>query len=149
VKLITVGPEGALRVAGFMFGDNDDFASSIRFYDTKKTVQPNLYAVNLRLKNATARIVLKNTSDNEISVQPRFFSAAGEQGSPVDLPSLTLRPQQIMDVDLSALRQAAASRADLDSVSVKIVSSGAPGSLIGAGVQHGWRDRFDVRCAAA
>ncbi|HXM47985.1 MAG TPA: hypothetical protein VN956_08950 [Pyrinomonadaceae bacterium] len=132
VKLITVGPEGALRVAGFMFGDNDDFASSIRFYDTKKTVQPNLYAVNLRLKNAAPRIVLKNTSDNEISAQPRFFSAAGEQGSPVDLPSLTLRPQQIMDVDLSALRQAAASRADLDSVSVQIVSSSARGSLIGA-----------------
>ena len=132
VKLTTVGPEGALRVAGFMVGDDDDFASSIRFYDTKKTVQPNLYSVNLRLKNATPRIVLKNTSDNEISAQPRFFSAAREQGSPVDLQSLTLRPQQIIDVDLSALRQAAASRADLDSVSVQVVSSGAPGSLIGA-----------------
>jgi hypothetical protein len=132
VKLTTGGPEGALRVAGFMMGDDHDFASSIRFYDTKKTVQPNLYAINLRLKNATPRMVLKNTSDNEISAQPRFFSAAGEQGSPVDLPSLTLRPQQVIDVDLSALRQAAASRTDLDSVSAQIASSGAPGSLIGA-----------------
>jgi hypothetical protein len=77
-------------------------------------------------------MVVKNTSDNEISAQPRFFSAAGEQGSPVDLQSLTLRPQQSLDVDLSALRQAAASRTDLDSVSVQVVSSGAPGSLIGA-----------------
>jgi hypothetical protein len=50
----------------------------------------------------------------------------------VDLPSLTLRPQQIIDVDLSALRQAAASRTDLDSVSAQIAGSGAPGSLIGA-----------------
>lgn len=132
VKLVTSGPEGSLRAAGFIVSDDGDFASSIRFYDTKKTVQPNLYAVNLGLKNATPRMVLKNTSQNEISAQPRFFSAAGEQGSPVDFPSLTLRPQQIVDVDLSALRQAAASRTDLDSVSVQIVSSGAPGSLIGA-----------------
>ena len=131
-KLTTSGPEGSLRVAGFIVGDDDTFASSIRFYDTKKTVQPNLYAVNLRLKNATPRIVSKNTSDTAISAQPRFFSAAGEQGSPVELPSMTLSPQQIIDVDLGALRQAAASRTDLDSVSVQIVNSGAPGSLIGA-----------------
>ena len=133
VKLTTTGPDGALRVAGFIIGDDDSFASSIRFYDTKKIVQPNLYAIDLRLKNTRPRIVLENTSANEISAQPRFLSAAaGEQGSPVELPSMTLRPQQILDVDLSALRQAAASRTDLDSVNVQILSTAAPGSLIGA-----------------
>ena len=132
VKLITSGAEGGLRVAGFIVSDDDTFASSIRFYDTKNTVQPNLYAVNLRLKEATPRIVLKNTSDTTISAQPRFFSAAGGQRSPVECQSLTLGPQQMADIDLSPLRQAAASRTDLDSVSVQIVNNGAPGSLIGA-----------------
>lgn len=146
VKLITSGPEGSLRVAGFIVNDDDTFPSSIRFYDTKMTVQPNLYAVNFRLKNATPRIVLKNTADSEILVQPRFLSAAGEQASPVELQSLTLKPQQIADVDLSALRQAGASRTDLDSVSVQILNSGAPGSLIGAAysTERATRLTYDV-----
>ena|SRR5438105_3092657 len=54
VKLTNAGTVGALRVAGFIVSDDDTFASSIRFYDTKKTVQPNLYAVNLRLKKCDA-----------------------------------------------------------------------------------------------
>lgn len=45
---------------------------------------------------------------------------------------MMLAPQQIVGVDLTALRQAAASRSDLDTVSVQIVNSGSPGSLIGA-----------------
>jgi len=132
VKLTTAGPAGSMRVTGFIIADDDSFTSSIRFYDTKKAVQPNLYAVNLRLKNTASRMVLKNTSDADVIARPRFFSAAGEHDNPVDLPAMTLRPQQVVDVDLSALRAAASSRTDLDSVSVQVLNNGEPGSLIGA-----------------
>ena len=132
VKIVTAGEAGALRVAGFIVGDHNDFASSIRFYDTKKTIQPNLYAINLRLKRTTPRIILKNTSDAAITAHPRFFTAKGEEDNPVELSALTLLPQQILDVDLSALRAAATSRTDLDSVGVRIENSSAPGTLIGA-----------------
>src|SRR5437870_4956512 len=132
VKLTTAGPEGSLRASGFIVGNDNDFASSIRFYDTKRIVQPNLYGVNLRLKNARPRIILKNTSDAEVSAQPRFFSAAGEDSNPVELQAVSLRPQEIVSLDLSALREAAASRIDLDSVSMQVMNSGAPGSLIAA-----------------
>ena len=50
---------------------------------------------------------------------------------------MTLRPQQIVDLDLSALREAAASRLDLDSVSVQVLNSGAAGTLIGAAYSTG------------
>lgn len=132
VKLTTIGPEGSVRVTGFIVADDQSFTSSIRFHDTKKTVQPNLYATNLRLKKADSRIVLKNTSQVEVSARPRFFTASGEQDNPVDLPPITLRPHEAVEIDLSALRAAAASRTDLDSVSVQVINSGAPGSLIGA-----------------
>ncbi|MEK6337581.1 MAG: hypothetical protein AABM67_21890, partial [Acidobacteriota bacterium] len=132
IKLTTDGPAGSLRVAGFILADDHGFTSSIRFHDTKKIVQPNLYATNLTLKNANPRIVLKNASDVDLSARPRFFTAAGEQDNPVELPAMTLQPHQIVNLDLRALTQAAASRPDLDSVSVQVLNSGAPGSLIGA-----------------
>jgi hypothetical protein len=132
VKLTTFGPAGSLRVAGFISSEDQNFTSSIRFYDTKKTVQPNLYATNLRLRNTIPRMILKNTSEVEVSARPRFFSDSGEQGSPVDLPTVTLGPQQTVDVELRPLTEAAASRTDFDSVSVQVVNSGTPGSLIAA-----------------
>jgi hypothetical protein len=132
VKLTNVGPDGSLRVAGLVTAQEQIFTSSIRFYDTKRTVQSNLYATNLRLANANARLVLENTSNAELSVRPRFFSTAGEQGNPVELPQLTLQPRQIVDVDLKDLREAVSTRADLASVSAQVLNNGAPGSLIGA-----------------
>jgi hypothetical protein len=132
VKIVTQGDPGAIRVAGFIVGDDDSFASSIRFYDTKKTAQPNLYAINLRLSRTTPRIVLKNTSDAPITASPLFLTPNGDQHNPVELPSLSIAPREIVDLDLSDLRAAAASRSDLDSVGVRIENSGTPGSLIGA-----------------
>lgn len=124
VKLATAGPAGSLRVTGFIVANDQSFTSSIRFYDTRKTAQPNLYATNLRLKNTLPRIVLKNTSDVDISARPRFFAAGGEQANPLELPALTLRPNQVIDVDLGVLRRAAASRTDFDSVDVPLRDSG-------------------------
>jgi hypothetical protein len=132
VKLTTIGPAGSLRVAGFITSDDHNFTSSIRFSDTKKATGPNLYATNLRLKNTTQRMVLKNTSDSVVTTSARFFSAAGDQSDPIVLPSLILEPQQTVSIDLGPLRTAAAARTDLNSVSVQVQNSGSPGSLIGA-----------------
>lgn len=132
VKLITVGPAGSLRVAGFVLGGEKDFNSSIRFADTKMTAQPNLYATNLRLENTDPRMLIENTTDFGISARPKFFPANGDQGNPVELPTILLGPRQIADVDLRPLTEAATTRSDLASVSVQVLSSGAPGSLIGA-----------------
>ncbi|HEY0766032.1 MAG TPA: hypothetical protein VGD61_26865 [Pyrinomonadaceae bacterium] len=133
VKLVTSqGSADAFRVAGFIVGAGKSFDSSIRFADTKKTAQPNLYATNLRLKNTEPRMVLKNTGLTDISASPRFFSVAGENAYPVELAPITLRPNEIVDVDLTTLKLAADMRADLDSVSLNVASNGAPGNLIGA-----------------
>lgn len=126
VKLTTVGPEGSMRVMGLIVADDRSFTSSIRFYDTKRTVQPNLYATNLRVEGAVPRLVLKNTSNGELLAQPRFFTANGEPDNPVEFAPMILLPQQIVEVDLKALREAAASRSDLNSVSVHVINSGAP-----------------------
>lgn len=133
VKLtVTDGSADAFRVAGFIMGGEKNFDSSIRLADTKKIAQPNLYATNLRLRNIEPRMVLKNTGVADISAHPRFFSAAGENEKPVELAPITLRPNEIVDVDLTSLKEAAAARADLDFVSLNVVNSGAAGSLIGA-----------------
>lgn len=130
VRLTTVGPAGSLRVAGFVIGGKED--SSIRFADTKKAVQPNLYATNLRLENTDPLLLIENTSDSGISARPQFFPATGDQGSAIELPEIILAPRQIVDVDLRPLTEAATTRTDLSSVSVQVLNSGAPGSLIGA-----------------
>jgi hypothetical protein len=133
VKLVTTaGSADAFRVAGFIVGGGKSFDSSIRFTDTKKAVQPNLYATNLRLKNTEPRMVLKNTGLADIAARPRFFSAQGENADPVELPPITLQPNEAVDIDLTPLSLAATLRADLDSVSLNVASSGAPGNLIGA-----------------
>jgi hypothetical protein len=132
VKLTTVGPSGSLRVVGVVTSDNQKFTSSIRFYDPQGAVQPHLFATNLRLKNTLPRMVLKNTSDTEVSAQPRFRPATGEGSGVVELPALMLKPQEVVEVDLRSLMSNIADRTDLDSVSVQVTNSGRPGSLIGA-----------------
>jgi hypothetical protein len=99
VKLTIVGPPGSLRVAGFVLGGEQAFNSSIRFADTKKVAQPNLYATNLRLENALPRMLIENTSDSGVSARPKFFPATGAQGNPIELPEIILAPRQIVDVD--------------------------------------------------
>ncbi|MGI9106433.1 MAG: IPT/TIG domain-containing protein [Pyrinomonadaceae bacterium] len=132
VKLITAGPAGSLRAVGVVTSNNRQFASSIRFYDPQAAVQANLFATNLRLKDALPRMVLRNTSSTSVSAQPRFRPTGGEDGRVVQLPALTLKPYDVVEVDLRPLINASMSRRDLNSVSVQVVSTGAPGSLIGA-----------------
>lgn len=132
VRLTTAGPAGSLRAVGVVTSQNRKFASSLRFYDPGAAAQPHLFATNLRLKGAAPRMVLKNTGDGEISARPRFRPAAGEGSGVVELPAVGLKPQEVVEVDLHPLTDAAAGRADLDSVSVQVANTGVPGSLVGA-----------------
>jgi hypothetical protein len=132
VRLTTVGPPGSLRAVGVVASAGLGFANSIRFYDTRGAVQEHLFATNLRLKNAVPHMVLRNTTDAPVTAQPRFRPADGEAGGVVELPALTLAPHQAIEVDLAPLMLAAGGRTDLDSVSVQVANTGAPGSLIGA-----------------
>ena len=132
VTITSIGPEGGLITTGLVTSPRNRFSNIIRFYDTANAVQPNLFATNFQASAAESRLVLKNTTDSPITARPRFLPIAGEAGNPVELPAVTVRPQEIREVDLQPLRAAATHRTDLDSVSVQITNSGAPGSLIGA-----------------
>lgn len=132
VILKTIGPAGSLRAVGVVTSDSQKFTSSIRFYEPQGAAQPHLFATNLRLKNTSPHMVLKNTSDTDITAQPRFRPAEGESEGVVELPSQTLKPQEVVEVDLSPLVSVAAGRTDLDSVSVQVTNTGNPGSLIGS-----------------
>jgi len=105
----------------------------IRFYETKMAKQPHLFGTGLRLAGAIPRMALKNTSSAPITATPKFIPLGGvAAGEPVTLPALALAPQQTAEVDLSPLMGAAKRSGDLDTVSVQVTNSGAPGSLIGA-----------------
>lgn len=130
VRLTTVGAPGSLRAVGVVSSAN--YASSIRFYDPRAAVQQHLFATNLRLKDTLPRMVLRNTGDTEVTAQPRFRPVGGEGAGVFELPPLTLGAREVAEVDLGLLVSAAANRPDLDSVSVQVTNTGAPGSLIGA-----------------
>ncbi len=123
---------GRVITTGFVSTDNGDFGSSIRFADTENIAQPNLYSTNFRLKDSTAHIVLKNTTANTIMARPRFLPLAGEGSGVVELPTVTISPNAVKEVNLTALMNTAKTRQDLDSVSVQIINSGDKGSLVGA-----------------
>jgi hypothetical protein len=101
----------------------------IRFYDPAVAVQQNLYATNLRVAGGTPRLVLKNTSDKAITATPQFLAIGSQKD--ITLPNVIVDPGQSMQVDLSELQNAAQS-SNLAQVSVRILSSGGPGQLIGA-----------------
>src|SRR6266403_4698758 len=146
VRLTTVGTDGSLKVAGLVLASDSRLVSSIRFYDTKSMVQQHLFATNMPLRGYEPHIMVSNTSDASVVAQPRFRPASGEGGAPVELPSLTLQPQEIIELDLNPLLAAAVGRNDLDNVSVEILNSGAPGSLIGGifGTSQGTSETFEL-----
>jgi hypothetical protein len=75
---------------------------------------------------------LKNTADADITTVPRFYSAEGASGHQIELAPVTLKAQESVEVDLRGLLAAAAARTDLETTSVQVDNTGAPGSLIGA-----------------
>jgi hypothetical protein len=132
VSVNYVGPEGTLIPTGYTSSANGKFASMIRFYDARQIVQQNLYATNLRVKNAKPRMVLRNVSTDLVTATPAFLPPSGDTDQSVKLPPIQLAPSEVVEVDLDPLLNAASNRSDLDSVSAQVLNTGNAGSLIGA-----------------
>lgn len=132
VTITAPGSNGSIIVAGAVTAIDGSFTSSIRFYDTRNVAQPNLYATNFRLKNVKPRMLLQNTGTETISAIPRFIPVFGDPNGFMDLPSVTLRPNEIADIDIEPLKGAVYGRADFDDVSIQVLNTGSSGSLIGA-----------------
>lgn len=136
VKITTTGAVGSLRVTGAIQTNNNRYTSTIRFYDPQTTKQQNLYATNFRLKGNVPHLVLKNIGTAPLTATPRFLSPAGAADNPVQLAPIALAPNETTEVNLSQLVAIAASRQELETVTVQILSSGAKGNLIGALSAH-------------
>ena len=136
LKITTTGAVGSLRVTGAIQTNNNRYTSTIRFYDPQTVRQQNLYATNFHLKGNVPHLVLKNIGNEALTAMPSFLSAAGAADKPVQLAPVTLAPNEATEVNLSQLLTAAASRQELETVTVQILSSGAKGNLIGALSAH-------------
>lgn len=132
LQIEVAGPIGSLRAAGFVRTSDKKFTSAIHFYDPQNARQQHLSATNLRLKDTTPHLVLRNTSGVVIAATPRFLPPTGDGGSTVQLPPISLNPNQDVEVDLRPLMAAAATRPGLQIVSVQVLNDGMNGSLIGA-----------------
>ncbi|HMG76124.1 MAG TPA: hypothetical protein VK582_21660, partial [Pyrinomonadaceae bacterium] len=132
VRVSAPDSKGSIIVAGAVTAIDGSFTSSIRFYDTQNIAQPNLYATNFRLKNVKPRMLLRNTGTETISATPRFIPVFGDPNGFMDLPSVTLRPNEIADIDIEPLKGAVYGRPEFDDVSIQVLNTGTSGSLIGA-----------------
>jgi hypothetical protein len=133
VAINITGMPGSIIPTGLIASKDGSFNSVIRFYDTKRAKQTNLFANGLRLAGVTPHLTLKNTSASPITAQPKFITLDGvAAGAPVVLPDVTLSAGEATEVNLTPLLQAVRSRHDLDVVSVQIANNGEAGSLIGS-----------------
>jgi len=132
VTINSKGVTGSVIPAGVIASTDGSFTSAIRFYDTQNIVQPNLYSTRFRLGNVKARMLLRNTGTKTISATPRFLPVGDDPTAFIDLPSVTLEPNQVADVDLKPLESAVQSDSRYDAVSIQVLNSGDPGSLVGA-----------------
>jgi hypothetical protein len=132
VRINVTGAPGSVVPTGIITTKDNSFNSVIRFYDTKHTKQPRLFANGLRVVGTALHMALKNTTPAPITAQPKFIPSGGNDAGTVILPEVNLGPNETTEVDLTYLSQQAASRTDLDVVSVQIANSGESGSLIGS-----------------
>ncbi len=126
------GEPGSVIPAGVIASPDGGFTSAIRFYDTQNIVQPNLYATRFRLANVKPRMLLRNTGAKTVSVTPRFLPVGDDPSAFIDLPALTLEPNEIADVDFKPLESAVQGTSKYDAVSIQVLNTGEPGSLVGA-----------------
>ena len=140
------GAPGSIVPTGLITARNGKFNSVIRFYSPKLAKQANLYANGFRVTGNTPHMVLRNTTTSPVAVVPKFIPLTGIQGTPLVLPKLELGPNEVTEVDLSALLHAARKRPSLDVVSVEITNPAAPGSVIGAiyGIDNKTGMTYDV-----
>jgi hypothetical protein len=129
VAISYTGQMAALRTEGFVIGKNG-YTSSIRFYDPMMTQQPNLYATNVPVTNSDVHITLFNPSQSQVVVTPKAISSI-QAGASLDLPSMSLKPQEVVSVDVTTLQERAESDPAFGNVAVMVSSTGEPGSLVG------------------
>jgi hypothetical protein len=133
VVINITGMPGSVIPTGIIASKDRSFNSVIRFYDTKGAKQPNLFANGLRLANITPHMVLKNTGSSLITVRPKFIALEGPAATePFLLTEISLSPNEVKEVDLAPLLDTVKNGSQSDVVSVQVVNSGEPGSLIGS-----------------
>jgi hypothetical protein len=130
VTITAADGSGDLIPAGAVTGKG--FSSSIRFYDTRKVAQQNLYATNVRLHRVHSDIVLRNTGTESLVATPRLRPAQGDPNSFIDLGGVSLGPQEIRTIDLDSISGGTRWRSDFDTVSIEVLNTGPKGSLIAA-----------------
>jgi hypothetical protein len=131
VRLQTTGPSGSLKATGVVYNSSRRFASGIRFYEPRASVQSNLFATNFKVKDHESHLILKNTSPKDLKINPQFFPMTGK-GEPFDMGSVEIKAGKRIELELKPLVEAMQSRADLEKVSVRIINDDEAGSLIGA-----------------
>jgi hypothetical protein len=128
VDIRITGMPGSIIPTGVITAKNG-FNSVIRFYDTKNTKQPHLFANGLRLGAVTPHMVLKNTGELPLVARPTVISAAGVAAiEPILLPAVSLNGGEVREIDLSTL----VNKQGFDVISMKVSNSGSPGTLIGS-----------------
>jgi len=126
-------PDGRnLFFAGAVISDDGSFTSSIRFYDTVNVLQQDLFATNFRLDQVKPLMLLRNTGSESIVATPRFRPVKGDGTTFIDLPGMTLGPNEIASVDFAPLIAATRGQPDFNNVSIDVLNTGAKGSLVGA-----------------
>jgi hypothetical protein len=129
VRIDITGMPGSIIPTGVITTKGGSFNSVIRFYDTKNTRQPHLFANGLRLAEVTPHLVLKNTSTEPVTAQANAISLAGAANvQPITLPAVQLTAGETRELDLSSMTN----KAGFEVASLKVSSSGPPGSLIGS-----------------
>ena len=129
VRIDITGLPGSIIPTGVITTKGGSFNSVIRFYDTKMTRQPHLFANGLRLGGVAPHLVLKNTSTEPLTAQAAAVSLAGVTNvQPITLPAVQLAGGEMRELDLSGLTN----KPGFDVASLKVSNSGAPGSLIGS-----------------
>ena len=131
VRIETTGAPGSIVPTGMITTGRGSFNSVIRFYDPSTAKQPNLYANGLRLAGVTPHVVLKNTTQSPIAVQPKVIPSGGKTGELI-LSQVSLNPNETKEVDLSELLATVKGRTDLDVASLEVTNWNAPGSVIGS-----------------
>jgi hypothetical protein len=147
VRIEVTGAAGSIVPTGIITARDGSFNSVIRFYNPKGARQPHLFANGLRIADVTAHMILRNTSAASVTVQPEFIPVSGRfTGDTLVLPQTNLRPNEVIELDLSALRAMATNNRALETVSVEIRNSGPAGSVIGSiyGINNRTGTSYDV-----
>ena len=143
MTLLHGGNPGDLMVPGFVTNDKTGFSCNLPFVDGATMVSNHLAAAHIRMNQAaaiegfpvgtrfSAPVVLANiggaSSQAAISVEYTLASIPHR----IQLPSVTLGPREIQQIDLAQALAARGVLGPLDDAGIDIIYSGAPGTVIG------------------